>query len=247
MILVRREDGYSMAMGLTTKPVTGTASPARWSPVPDPAALGLTGQGFLWGHRLTRISVLDVRAHIGGATEEVQELIECQIHLPTKKASWSGDDRRTILGDEDRCHRLLALRGHTRELDSRYQDRQENKLSTAILVVAVIVLAILAFAAWAAANRARTNLVLHQVKYPHTAKELLAARADSVSRSRSTVSGRVIEQLAPFFPEWPVEFNPRDAHFIANPVDFVIFDGLDKGGEVNVALVEVKTGMASRG
>jgi hypothetical protein len=85
MILVRREGGQWMAMGLTTKRTYRLGRPR--TPIPDPAALGLTAQVFLWGHRLTRICVLDVRAHIGWATEEVQELIERQIALPTKTAT----------------------------------------------------------------------------------------------------------------------------------------------------------------
>jgi hypothetical protein len=49
--------------------------------------LGLACQGFLWGCRLTRISVIDVRAHIGWATREVQDLVDRQISLPAKKAA----------------------------------------------------------------------------------------------------------------------------------------------------------------
>ena len=79
----------------------------------------------------------------------------------------------------------------------------------------------------------------------YTSSDLIQARADSVRRSRSTVSGQVIEYLAPFFPGWPAEFNPRDAEFIGKPVDFLIFDGLDQGREVNIVLVEVKPGRSN--
>jgi hypothetical protein len=84
MILLHRESGHWMAMGLTTNPKYRNGQPR--TPIPDPAALGLTPQGFLWG-RLTRISVLDVRAHFGWVTGEVLELIERQIHFPTRKAA----------------------------------------------------------------------------------------------------------------------------------------------------------------
>ena len=85
MILVYRESGHWMGMGLTTKPNYRDGQPR--TPIPDPAALGLTGQGFLWGRRLTRISVLDLRAHIGWSTEEVQELVKRQVHLPAKEVA----------------------------------------------------------------------------------------------------------------------------------------------------------------
>lgn len=70
-------------------------------------------------------------------------------------------------------------------------------------------------------------------------------RKDSVNRSRSTLKGRISEQMAPLLPEFP--FSPADARFIGNPIDFVVFDGYtsvkDDGGDaISVVLVEVKKG-----
>ena len=70
-------------------------------------------------------------------------------------------------------------------------------------------------------------------------------RKDSVNRSRSTLKGRISEQMAPLLPEFP--FAPADARFIGNPSDFVVFDGYtnakDDGGDlISVVLVEVKKG-----
>jgi len=70
-------------------------------------------------------------------------------------------------------------------------------------------------------------------------------RKDSVNRSRSTLKGRISEQMAPLLPEFP--FSPADARFIGNPIDFVVFDGYtnvkDEGGDsISVVLVEVKKG-----
>ena len=70
-------------------------------------------------------------------------------------------------------------------------------------------------------------------------------RKDSVNRSRSTLKGRISEQMAPFLPGFP--FSPADARFIGNPIDFVVFDGYtsakdDKGELISVVLVEVKKG-----
>jgi hypothetical protein len=74
MILDHRDGGQWMAMGLTTNPAYRTGQPRM--PIPNPAALGLIGQGYFWGPRLTRISALDLYFHIGWATEEVLKLIE---------------------------------------------------------------------------------------------------------------------------------------------------------------------------
>jgi len=70
-------------------------------------------------------------------------------------------------------------------------------------------------------------------------------RKDSVNRSRSTLKGRISEQMAPLLPEFP--FAPADARFIGNPIDFVVFDGYtkakdEKGDAISVVLVEVKKG-----
>ena len=72
-----------------------------------------------------------------------------------------------------------------------------------------------------------------------------AIRKDSVNRSRSTLKGKISEQMAPFLPEFP--FSPADARFLGNPVDFVVFDGYtgvkDEDGEsISIVLVEVKKG-----
>ncbi len=70
-------------------------------------------------------------------------------------------------------------------------------------------------------------------------------RKDSVNRSRSTLKGRISEQMAPLLPEFP--FSSADARFIGNPIDFVVFDGYtkakdEKGDILSVVLVEVKKG-----
>ena len=70
-------------------------------------------------------------------------------------------------------------------------------------------------------------------------------RKDSVNRSRSTLKGRISEQMAPLLPEFP--FASADARFIGNPIDFVVFDGYtkvkdEKGETISIVLVEVKKG-----
>ncbi len=69
------------------------------------------------------------------------------------------------------------------------------------------------------------------------------ARRDSVDRSRSTLSGQVLEKLAPHFPEFP--YDPTDLRFIGTPVDYVVFDGLGEGEVREVVFLEVKSGRSS--
>ena len=70
-------------------------------------------------------------------------------------------------------------------------------------------------------------------------------RKDSVNRSRSTLKGRISEQMAPLLPGFP--YSPADARFIGNPIDFIVFDGYtkvkdEKDDTISVVLVEVKKG-----
>jgi predicted Holliday junction resolvase-like endonuclease len=70
-------------------------------------------------------------------------------------------------------------------------------------------------------------------------------RKDAVNRSRSTLKGKIAEQLAPVLPEFL--FNPADARFIGSPVDYIIFDGLtevsdDKKKSIRIVFMDVKKG-----
>jgi len=91
---------------------------------------------------------------------------------------------------------------------------------TTILVIALIVTVIVAAVAWA-------KYALYRSQHPYSASDVDEARKDALRRSRATVSGKVGERFAPVFPSFFERFNPRDAKFLGNPVDFVIFDGLE--------------------
>jgi predicted Holliday junction resolvase-like endonuclease len=70
-------------------------------------------------------------------------------------------------------------------------------------------------------------------------------RSDAVNRSRSTLKGKIAEQLAPVLPGFL--FNPADARFIGSPIDYIIFDGLtevadDKKRSIRIVFMDVKQG-----
>jgi predicted Holliday junction resolvase-like endonuclease len=70
-------------------------------------------------------------------------------------------------------------------------------------------------------------------------------RKDSKNRSRSTLKGRIAEQMAPILPEF--SFNPADARFVGSPVDYIIFDGLtevadEKKQTLRIIFMDVKKG-----
>ncbi|MEO8450172.1 MAG: Holliday junction resolvase-like protein [Gemmatimonadota bacterium] len=74
------------------------------------------------------------------------------------------------------------------------------------------------------------------------AKYTKAIRSDAVQRSLAVTTGKVHEQLLPYFPGFT--FNPKDVRFLGSPVDFVVFDGLSNGRLERVVFLEVKTGDA---
>lgn len=70
-------------------------------------------------------------------------------------------------------------------------------------------------------------------------------RKDSVNRSRSTLKGKIAEQMAPVLPDFC--YAPSDARFIGSPVDYIIFDGLtrvadENEDEIQIVFMDVKKG-----
>jgi len=68
-------------------------------------------------------------------------------------------------------------------------------------------------------------------------------RRDAIERSRAVITGKVVEQLTPYLPQF--KYNPKDARFIGSPVDLIVFDGLDEGNLRKIVFIEVKSGKSS--
>jgi predicted Holliday junction resolvase-like endonuclease len=69
-----------------------------------------------------------------------------------------------------------------------------------------------------------------------------AIRKDSAKRTIAINMGRMTENLLPFSEAFK-QFNPKDARFIGNPIDFVVFDGAADNRElIDIYFIEVKTG-----
>ncbi|HZY43181.1 MAG TPA: Holliday junction resolvase-like protein, partial [Anaerolineae bacterium] len=65
-------------------------------------------------------------------------------------------------------------------------------------------------------------------------------RQDESQKSQAVTLGNVTEHFVPYLRDFI--FNPKDAHFIGSPVDFIVFDGLNDGEVKSVVFIEVKTG-----
>ena len=111
--------------------------------------------------------------------------------------------------------------------------------SGASLPLVAVTLVLLTLLVWLVARFAA-----YKASHPYTDADVKRARQEAIAGSRRTRGGQAAEQLAPFLPALCDRFNPKDARFLGNPVDFIVFDGLDEGHLREVVFVEIKTGAA---
>ena len=81
-------------------------------------------------------------------------------------------------------------------------------------------------------------------------KELIDSEGKKrVEKSRSVLLGQVAEHFAPLLPGF--DYNPKDARFLGQPVDYLVFNGLndtaqdgraDRSPEIEIVFCEIKTG-----
>ncbi len=65
----------------------------------------------------------------------------------------------------------------------------------------------------------------------------------SIEKSKQVYIGKTLEHLAPTISTWG--HKPRDCRFLAEPIDFIAFDGLFEKDEVSkITFIEAKTGNA---
>lgn len=67
----------------------------------------------------------------------------------------------------------------------------------------------------------------------------------SIEKSKQVYIGKTLEHLAPTVATWG--HKPRDCRFLAEPIDFIAFDGLFDDNAVNrITFIEAKTGNAKQ-
>ncbi len=100
----------------------------------------------------------------------------------------------------------------------------------AILTVVVIVLLYILI---------QRNKQLRILEEQHKS-DLKNVRKDSTNRQRGILKGQISELIAPWLLK-SVD-SVKELNFLGNPIDFIGFKGLDGDGEVDIKLIEVKTG-----
>jgi predicted Holliday junction resolvase-like endonuclease len=119
----------------------------------------------------------------------------------------------------------------------------ESQFILSLVVAAALLLIVAILILWQADRRRLQSR--HDDLIEKLASTVQAARRDSVDKSRSTLKGRIAEQFAPVLPGFPYE--PSDARFLGNPIDYIVFAGLGDDLEdttsmrvFDIILLEVK-------
>lgn len=68
-------------------------------------------------------------------------------------------------------------------------------------------------------------------------------RERALSGSRRSLVGKFIERFVPFLSSF--NYSPADSHFLGQPIDYIVFDGLKDDDVKKVVFVEVKSGKSS--
>ncbi len=71
----------------------------------------------------------------------------------------------------------------------------------------------------------------------------MKARKEAITQSRAVLSGKFVEQLAPYLPGFM--YDPTEARFIGSPIDLIVFPGLATGDPQEIVIMEIKTGKTS--
>ena len=127
-----------------------------------------------------------------------------------------------------------------------------NDQSTVFFLAAVAAAALLAvvlvLVIWLAERR-RDQARIQQLLEDRD-RSLTEARRESVEKSRSSLKGRIAEQLAPLLPGF--QYLPADARFLGDPIDYIVFNGYtgvrdEAAGDaaMEIVLLEVKQGKSA--
>ncbi|MBS3072581.1 hypothetical protein J4477_01980 [Candidatus Pacearchaeota archaeon] len=107
-----------------------------------------------------------------------------------------------------------------------------------INIILIIGIIILSFFIWLAYKIGR-----QKGKYEKEIEwqsQINSVRKDIAERQRVNIKGRVSEVFAPFLNGFP--YKASECKFLGDPVDYVVFEGLDERNIKAIHLVEIKTG-----
>jgi len=100
-------------------------------------------------------------------------------------------------------------------------------------------------------SRTKNEIVKWKTEYESDVQQRIEdAKKDSLIQSRSTLKGKIGEQMAPLLPEFTEKYEPSDARFIGSPIDYLIFKNMSRfpnneNNPIEIVLMDVKTGKST--
>ncbi|RLJ07927.1 MAG: Holliday junction resolvase [Candidatus Aenigmatarchaeota archaeon] len=70
-------------------------------------------------------------------------------------------------------------------------------------------------------------------------EKLTKLRREIADKQRAGIKGKISEIFAPYLPNFP--FKSSECKFIGDPVDYIVFEGLDEEDIKQIHFVEIKT------
>ena len=101
-------------------------------------------------------------------------------------------------------------------------ERLETYPSYLLILATILILLVLLLLAFGAGKTFGAAIEKRNLE-----KKVKSGRNDAIKRSRAVLSGQMIEQVAPYLPQFPC--NPADARFVGKPIDFIAFPGAADG------------------
>src|SRR3989338_2316482 len=96
-------------------------------------------------------------------------------------------------------------------------------MEISLTFVLVIALALIIFFSWI-----MYKIGFKQATYKKDLEwqeNLVSIRGKIADNQRANIKGKVAEAFAPFLPDFP--FKPSECKFIGDPIDYLVFEGLD--------------------
>ena len=113
--------------------------------------------------------------------------------------------------------------------------KSQYKKTLAVFLLVVVFLIILIFVVYKQGlQRGRSE------KEIEWQENLVKLRGDIANRQRAGIKGKVTEAFAPFLRGFP--FKASECKFIGDPIDYLVFEGLDERDIKGIHLVEIKQG-----
>ena len=117
---------------------------------------------------------------------------------------------------------------------------------TTLVIMAIVLIIVTAVITYKfVKGRYEARIILVQSREQDRIKEATEqARKQSNKTQRSVLKGKIVEQLAPLLKEFTAQYNPSEAKFMGDPIDYIIYKNKDNDEPIEVILLDVKTGQA---